>query len=230
MTSTKTFLTYEGFILALAPVAGVLSSYFYQVGRYTFYSVPYDLIELSTPRIIVASVSVLMISSVYAVSWLSNIREDGRWKLPGIIGHITYNSILTGAFWFRADGTVSEMIPVIILCITGTTVGTYWLQRTITRWTDRGGGRILSRYLCAVYLFFVFALLAAYSGYSNASGDSHLAIVGSNSVVGGTFNGNIVTKGYEPKSGEIEADVTTIVSPSTDISLRTPRIRLKHPD
>lgn len=232
MMNTKLALTYEGFLLAFAPLAGILISYFYQIGRYTFYNASFDLIELSTPKIIVASISVLMISSAYTISWLSTLRKDGRWKLPGIIGHILYNSILTASFWFRTDRTISGILASFLICVVVATVGTYWLQRTVTKWndTDSLGGHIMGRYLCFVYIFFMFALLSAYSGYSNANTESHLAIFGSNSVVVGTFNGNFVTKGFDPQSGEIEKVTTTVVSPSGNVALHSIKIRLKHTD
>ncbi|WP_062351274.1 hypothetical protein [Pseudoxanthomonas mexicana] len=230
--NTKSFLTYEGFLLAFAPLAGILISYFYQIGRYAFYDASFELIELSTPKIIVASISVLVVSSAYAISWLSNAREDGRWKLPGILGHVFYNAVLTVSFWFRTDRTGAEILLSLIICVVVGTIGTYWLQHTVMRWRDAdgGGGRILSRYFCVVYLFFMFALLSAYSGYSNANSQRHLVIAGSSSVVVGTFNGSLVTKSFDQKSGVIEPDTTILVPIPERVALRNVEMRLRHAD
>ena len=58
--SLRQMLEREGLLLALVPALGTLASYLFEAGRFSFYGVPQELIELDIGKIIAASVAIVL--------------------------------------------------------------------------------------------------------------------------------------------------------------------------
>ena len=213
---------YEGFLVALAPLLGLLAAYFYELGRYSYFDIPKDLLELSTPKVIAAVIGVASFLLIYTVSWLEDLRSiKTTSKTRLIIWHLIANAVLTAVFWLRPAISANETAVMGISSTVLFTIGTIWLHSVLTKLrSDPPKSVSIFHYVVlSFYIFSMFSFVSLLSGYLEAKGEKYwLSRAGHHQILVGTFNGQYILKEYDPKTLSLKKGQVTLSSPDGDIT------------
>ena len=228
MRQLRLLSTFEGTLIALVPAVAVLIAYLYQVGSYFYLGVPFELVELSTPKIIVSIIATVFFFWFYGVVWAENFSGPQPKKWYELVAwHLFINIIMTAVFWFRPRGDLFSNLATLFFCLVFFTAGTLWLQKLIrppgTEKPTLLGWSAFVAYAAAVVLFVSVA-----SGFnSEAKQTSRLVVKGSSLIFVGTYNGQYILKEFDPRTSTFDRESATLMPPDDLVGLERRKMRLK---
>jgi hypothetical protein len=229
MQKFKWLSTFEGTLLALIPALAVLIAYLYQVGCYIFLSVPFELVELNTPKIIVSIIALVFFFWFYGVVWVDNYSLAQPKKWYGLLlWHLFINSIMTGFFWFRPRSRLSSNLVTLAICLVLFTAGTLWLHRLLSSRARAKSASLLEYSAFVAYAIAIVFFVSVGAGISSeAKQTSRLALRSSNLIFVGTYNGQYILKQFDPKTRTIFKNGTILMPPEKLMILERRKIELK---
>lgn len=229
MQKLKWISTFEGTLIALVPATAVLIAYLYQVGCYMYLGIPFELVELSTPKIIISIIATVFFFWFFGVVWVESFSGPQPKKWYGVlIWHLFVNTILTAVFWFRPRTNLSSNLVTLAFCLTFFTAGTLWLHHLIRSRAAGKPGSILWYSLFASYAILVVFFASVASGAnSEAKQTSRLVVKGSSRVFIGTYNGQYILKEFDPKTNVFTREGAILTPPDSSIVLERRKLRLK---
>jgi hypothetical protein len=217
---------YEKYALALLPVFGVALTSVNQIGRMSFYGVPYELMEFRTVGTVLSGIALTITSAAGLLSVAIAYTRDLQTWWQRAFHHVGLASMLTGPFWI---GTIdlSAQISWPSLFFIATLAGAGFMTESYYRSVRSGGdsardlqGRIERALHVALLLGFLTLAGSYMHGYYSASENTErLFVQGTNDLVAGSFNGYLVVKRYDPLTRTIDRRRTTLLSPQVRLEL-----------
>src|ERR1700741_5127663 len=142
--------------VALVPLLGTGLVLMNQLGRYLYYGVPPEMLELDAYNVLFTSLSMLFIGSalLYAGATLYDASGTRAWQR--MCFHLIFATILTAPFWYKeVDRSHSIPWPAVVFAIfTGTvTFGAErWLRRKAKSRSDQLSGWALAAFFTSLFV------------------------------------------------------------------------------
>lgn len=164
------FTRYEGALLAAAPGVGIMLALLDQFGRFAFLDVPPSFIELSPSKVVIATVSVVVVAGSYATVWAEEIRGRRLVKRAELIAsHLFVNSTLACCLALtRTDGFL-QRLPSMAAIAAGLTVVTYWGHMLKRRLQQASKGDVTMPRPTNIATFALCAILAVIAVVAGSS-------------------------------------------------------------
>lgn len=224
---------WEPYALAIAPLLGISIAFCKEVGRFLYLGVPFDLIELDTPKILVSTIGVLVVTSAYLAMWLDGVtkREGNAWT-EFIAQHVTMNAILSFAMIYRTEAAfLYQVLPVLLLSV-WLTVMTLSARFIVLR--AKASGSLLNigyspmlLSMLSIAMFATISGLVCYLGYSGERNvGSRLVVAKTHVAFVGMFSGQYVLKPFDPDTQRVLPGAISLQAPNGQLNLVEVPIRL----
>jgi hypothetical protein len=202
--------------VALVPVLGTGLVLMNQLGRYSYYGIPPELLELDAYKVLVSSLSMLFIGSAlfYVGSTLYDAAGPRAWHR--IIFHILFAAALTVPFWYRDYADPWQSVP-FVLFTAGVMFGVErWLRHKVESPRDQFSGWSLVAFFSSLL---VLAATCAHGYLSEKDRTTHTFVASSNEAVVGRVGDLLILKTYDPVNNVFVHERTRLVNVETSIIL-----------
>lgn len=226
MDKDSFFGPYGKYVAALLPVFGVALTSVNQIGRLAFYEVPYELMEFSTVSTLLSAIALTVTSSAGLLSIAIAYTRDLQTWWHRAIHHIFLASMLTAPFWIKSVNfghSISWPTVLFMVGLAGAGYMTESYYRSVKSGTDSTND-LQTRIEKALHVALVLGFMTLAGSFSHGylyakESPMRLFIRGTNDLVAGSFNGDLVIKRYDPKKGVIDKAVTSLLSPQARLEL-----------
>ena len=228
MDKESFFGPYEKYVVALLPVFGIALTSVNQIGRLSFYEVPYELMELSTVGTLLSAIALTITSAAGLLSVAIAYTRDLQTWWHRAFHHIVLASMLTAPFWAKTlnlGTSVSWPTFIFIAALASAGYMTESYYRSVKSGSDSTRD-LQERIEKAVHVVLMLGLLTLAGSFTHGyyyarESPMRLFIQGTNDLVAGSFNGHLVIKRYDPLIGSIDKRRTALLSPNARLELET---------
>lgn len=211
---------YEPYLLAFLPLLGIALVVVHQMGRYSFYSVPFDFLEIDTVKILISALSLGLFGTA-AIYSLSLLYDADYAKTPAThyLSHLAAAAFLTTPFWADTLSLKSSLsIPTIAFILFASAV-TFFIGKHIRKSGAASSGlSVLARMAAHAGVLFWGTLLVTLATFAHGylkEGDlsKRIFVEGTNYLFVGRVSGQLVLKVYEPESKRFVSGRTILMQP-----------------
>lgn len=209
------FAPYEATLLAAAPALAILVAYLYQFGSYGALNVPFELIELSTPKIVVSIIYLTFFFWFYAVVWIESRALAEPQSRYGILSmHLLLNVLMSAVFWFRPYASLRGNLLALLFFTSLFTSASLWARWIVKKRKDTAQPISLlvrSTFIgyCALLICFVSVVSGMDSEYKQTS---RLVVKDKNLAFIGSYGGQYILMPYDPKTLIIAKGPATLMN------------------
>lgn len=217
MERLKAFAPFEATLLAAGPALAILVAYLYQFGSYGALGVPFELIELSTPKIIVSIIALTFFFWFYAVVWMENGVQLKPKTWQGLVGwHLLLNFFMSAMFWFRPYASLSGNLVAMVAFTGLLTSATLWGRWIFAKRKLTGRSvSLLTRSTffgyCTILVFLVSTASGMNSEYKQTS---RLIVKGTSLAFIGSYAGQYILIPFDPKTLTLKDGSVTLMAPN----------------
>lgn len=213
--------------VALVPVLGTGLVLMNQLGRYFFYGVPPELLELDAYKVLVSSLSMLFLGASLLYLGATLYDSSGEQGRPRLTFHLLFAAALTGPFWAN-DLDWRHSVSWATVGFVGFTGSVFfgaerWLRRErVAKLQERVSGWALTVFFASLL---VLAATCAHGYLAEQDRTSHTFLAATDDAVVGRVGGLLIIKTYDPKVGTFNRQLTKLVSVEEVIVLEVRSIR-----
>lgn len=216
--------TSEKYLLPLLPLAGIALVTTNQMGRYSFYSVPFDFLEIDTVKTLISvfSLGLFSVAGLYSLLLL-HYRDDIKTARSRFLFHLGAASFITMPFWVESLSLRGKpSLPTIAFILFAAAV-TYFADTHVlkAKSTDLSTHDRLSSGLGVMFWVTILVLFSTFThGYIREKElRTRLFVSGTNLIFVGKAGGQFVLKEYNPATKRIDKARTIVLQPSERTTL-----------
>lgn len=228
MKELKSFTRFEPLLLAALPLLGVALVVLHQMGRYTFYSVPFEFVEIGTVKTLLSALAIVpfCLAATYSLSLFFDGKESNH-PVAHFLAHLGAWLFLSSMYWLE-DFDFSAPISY-------STVAFVLLASAITFYTDRHIRKSIAKQEPAnrtwieiigtnagVLFWLVMLVIVATVLHGALSERDHKVrtfIEGTNYLLVGRSEGQLILKEYDPTTQKLVRGTTILKEPAGTIVL-----------
>lgn len=202
----------------------------HQVGRYAYYDIPFELLEINAYQLLTSGLSLLfaVASTVFLATTLVNGSEAPKARAERLARRMVLAGLLSMPIWvedFEWGGEVSWPTVGLIGLIGW---GLWGVESVLAKRRPRGepvGDRI-GRWAHAAFVSALAILvLAVAHGYQTERGRTHYTFVAATErAIIGKFGDSLITKEYDPRTRRFKPSRTVLVIVEDTLVLEGRRI------
>jgi hypothetical protein len=208
--------------VALVPVLGTGLVLVNQLGRYFYYGVPPEMLELDAYKVLVSSLSMFFIGStlLYVGASFYDSRGSRTWHRLGF--HLLFAAILTAPFWLKEVGRSLTSAWLALLFVAFTAAVMFGVERRFKRGATDTSDQLSGWSLVAFFSSLLILIATCAHGYlSERDRTSYTFVESSNDAVVGRLGDLLILKTYDPTHRTFERDRTVLVSVERSLVLET---------
>lgn len=211
---------YEPYLLAFLPLLGIALVVIHQMGRYSFYSVSFEFLEIDTVKILISALSLGLFGTA-AIYSLSLLYDSDYAKTPAThyLSHLAAAAFLTAPFWADTLNLKSSLSIPTITFITFASVVTFFIEKHIRK---SGAASpelsVIAQMAAHAGILFWGTLLVTLATFAHGylkedDLDKRVFVEGTNYLFVGRVSGQLVLKEYEPASKKFIDGRTILMQP-----------------
>ncbi|HVI60513.1 MAG TPA: hypothetical protein VM619_16785 [Luteimonas sp.] len=224
----------EAYLLALLPLIGIAIVAVHQMGRYQFYGVPLEYLEIDTVKIILSGLSLALYAaaSIYAITALMSEQNLPSWP-SRFIAHLFIAAFLTMPYWvgnLSIKNSISWPTLLFIgFCACVTATAEYKIRRL--NHSDKPVSRteLINTAAGVGFWVILLVLLATFTHGALTAKDQtkRTFIEGTNLMIVARSGDVLITKKYDPTRQSFDKDRTVLVVLDKSTTLVTREAPLK---
>jgi len=188
--------------VALIPILGTGLVLMDQLGRFLFYGIPAELLEIDAYKVLVSSLSMIVVGCALLYAGASFYDPAGQKPAVRLVFHLGFAAALTSPFWARDvqfGARVSIPTVAFVLFTGGVFFSTErWLRQHRTlRGRERLSGLGL---ICCLLTILVFLATLTHGYLGERDRTSFTFVAGSNDAFVGRTGELLILKGYDPRT------------------------------
>lgn len=188
--------------VALIPILGTGLVLTDQLGRFLYYGIPMELLEIDAYKVLISSFSMIVIGCALIYAGARFYDPVGQRAAERLVFHLGFASVLTSPFWIpdlHFGARISVPTVAFVLFTAGVFFATErWLrQHRKLNGRERLSGAGLIGCLLTI-LIFLATLVHGYLGERDRT--SFTFIAGSNDAFVGRTGDILILKGYDPST------------------------------
>lgn len=223
---TENYKVNEGYLLALLPVLGMAVIAVHQMGKYIYFGVPLEFLEIDTVKILLSGLSLALYSAaaLYALFLLYH-----RDSIPGgprrFLHHLFIATFISMPFWVKGvglDSTISwPTVLFICFCAAVTASAEHRLKRLKDQGEKMSRLQKIESYVGTSFWVALLILSAVFAHGSITAKDqiSRTFISGSDRFVVARSGDVLISKQYDPTTKSFVRDRTILVTMGDEIEL-----------
>lgn len=208
--------------VALVPVLGTGLVLMNQLGRYFYYGVPPEMLELDAYKVLISSLSMVFIGStlLYVGATFFDSRGSRTWHRIGF--HLLFAAILTAPFWLKEIGRSHTSAALASLFVAFTAAVMFGVERMLKRNASDPIDQLSGWSLVAFFSSLLILIATCTHGYLSERDRTFYTFVGSsNDAVVGRVGDLLILKAYDPIHRTFDRDRTVLVSVQKSLVLET---------
>ena len=225
MTEQKSVAKYEPLLLAALPLLGVALVVLHQLGRYTFYSVPFEFVEIDTVKTLLSTLAIVLFSlaATYSLSVFFDGKESNH-PVAHFLAHLGTWSFLNWLEDFDVSAPISYGTVAFVIFASAVTFYTdRHVRRSIAK-KEQSNRTLLATIgtNAGVLFWLVILVIVATTLHGFASEKDHKVrtfIEGTNYLLVGRSEGQLILKRYDPAAKKIMRGTTILKEPEGTIVL-----------
>lgn len=200
--------------IALTPIIGTGLVLTDQIGRLLFYGVPPEFLELDAYKILLSSVSMLLMGSTIFYLGSTFYEQEDSSPLSRFFFHLLFATVVTAPFWLGdfEFGRPVSLPSVGFIFLTGVVL--FGIERWLKRDKKEGVKEQISDWSLISFFGSLMVLAATIThGYLSERDRTSLTfLAGSNNAVVSRAGDLLIVKTYDPTTKAFDKDRTKLVS------------------
>lgn len=208
--------------IALVPVLGTGLVLMNQLGRYFYYGIPPEMLELDAYKVLISSLSMVFIGCalLYVGATFYDSRGSRIWHRIGF--HLLFAAILTAPFWLKEIGRSHASAWLALLFVAFTAAVMFGVELMLKRGATDTSDQLSGWSLVAFFSSLLILIATCTHGYlSERDRPSYTFVGSSNDAVVGRVGDLLILKAYDPIHQTFERDRTVLVSVEKSLVLVT---------